>query len=37
MMGMTLDPASPPHRRKLQWFDNHGPPSPTATHHTPFT
>lgn len=37
MMGMSLDPASPPHRRKLQWFDNHGPPTPTATPHTPFT
>ena len=37
MMGMSLDPASPPHRRKLKWFNNHGPPSPMATPNTPFT
>ena len=37
MMGMSLDPASPPHRRKLKWFDNHGPPTSTGSTNTPFT
>jgi len=27
MMGMSLDPSSPPHRQKLKWFTNHGPPA----------
>ena len=26
MLGMIIDPDSPPHRRRLKWPDNHGPP-----------
>ena len=29
MLGMSLDPASPPHRRRLTWLGNHDPPRPT--------
>jgi 5-methylcytosine-specific restriction endonuclease McrA len=25
MMGMVIDPESPPHRRRLTWYHNHGP------------
>jgi hypothetical protein len=26
MMGMSLDPESPPHRRRLTWLWSRGPP-----------